>query len=119
MKTHASMNLIYRLILTQVLNAWVAVAEITRGQGKGAGRKLIATTALLLNAALVQAAPDGGQVVTGTGSITQSSATITSNQASQNLSLTWASFNIAPTKMIVLRHKFAPAMAKQCLVHGY
>jgi hypothetical protein len=42
MKRHGSLNLIYRLVWSHVLNAWVAVAETTRGRGKGGRRKLTA-----------------------------------------------------------------------------
>jgi len=93
MKRHGSMNHIFRLIWSQVLNAWVAVAETTRGRGKGSRRKLVAA-ALSLTSAMALAAPDGGQVVTGSGSINQAGATTIINQSSQNLSLTWQHFNV-------------------------
>lgn len=94
MKRHASMNRVYRLVWSQVLNAWVAVREHARGRGKESSRTLVAA-ALSLSAALVQAAPIGGQVASGAGSISQSGATTTITQSSQNLSLNWQSFNIA------------------------
>ena len=94
MKSHASMNRIYRLVWSRVRNAWVAAAETARGRGKGSSRKLVAA-ALSLSAALAQAAPAGGQVAAGAGSISQSGATTTIEQSSQNLSLNWQSFNIA------------------------
>ena len=61
MKRHASMNRIYRLIWSHLLNTWVAVAENARGQGKGKGtsRKL-ATVALSLSTAVAYAGPLGG-----------------------------------------------------------
>ncbi len=34
MFAHASMNRIYRLVWSEVLGAWVAVAENARGRGK-------------------------------------------------------------------------------------
>jgi hypothetical protein len=34
MNRHGSLNRIYRLIYSRVLKAWVAVSEITKGQGK-------------------------------------------------------------------------------------
>ena len=34
------MNRIYRLVWSRVRNAWLVAAETSRGQGKGAGRKL-------------------------------------------------------------------------------
>ena len=42
----------------------------------------------------VQAAPTGGQVVGGAGSISQLGATTTINQASQNMAINWQSYNL-------------------------
>ena len=42
----------------------------------------------------VSAAPTGGNVVGGSGSISQSNLTTTINQASQNLAVDWQSFNV-------------------------
>jgi len=56
--------------------------------------------ALLFSASLVEADPNGGQVVTGTARITQSGTTTTINQTTQNLSLNWKSFDIAPTETV-------------------
>src|ERR1700730_19153841 len=98
MKRHGSMNHIYRLIWSQVMHCWVAVAETSRGRGKGSRSKLIAAALSLSTIALspivAQAAPVGGQVVSGAGNIAQSGTSTTITQASQNLSLTWSSFNI-------------------------
>ena len=110
MKRHASMNRIYRLVWSQVLNAWVAVSEIARGRGKRSNRRLIAV-ALSLTAAVAQAAPSGGQVVSGAGNITQSGATTTIQQSSQNLSLNWQSFNIASTENVNFQQPSAAAIA--------
>ena len=110
MKSHGSMNRVYRLIWSQVLNGWVAVAESGRGRGKGASRKLIAA-ALSLSAAFAQAAPVGGEVVSGAGSIAQSGTTTTIQQASQNLSLNWQSFNIAPQETVNFVQPSASAIA--------
>ncbi|MGS0744249.1 two-partner secretion domain-containing protein, partial [Glaciimonas sp. GG7] len=117
------MNHIFRLVWSHVLNGWVAVAEKTRGCGKGSGRKLsklmkaAALAAAALSAAGAQAAPVGGQVVTGTGSIAQSGAlttltTLTTiNQASQNLALSWKSFNIAAPETVNFVQPNASAIA--------
>jgi filamentous hemagglutinin family protein len=110
MKRHGSMNHIYRLVWSQVLNGWVAVAETARGRGKGSRRKLIAA-ALALSASLAQAAPVGGQLVSGAGSISQSGATTTVTQSSQNLSLTWKGFNIAPQETVNFVQPSASAIA--------
>src|SRR4051812_23396817 len=99
MNRHGSMNRIYRLIWNHVLNAWVAVAETARGRGKGGSRKLVAA-ALSLTAAWAMAAPNGGQVIGGSGSISQSGTTTNINQSSQNLSLTWRSFNVGSNETV-------------------
>ncbi|WP_211473880.1 YDG domain-containing protein [Collimonas humicola] len=99
MKRHGSMNHIYRLVWSTVTNGWIAVAETTRGRGKGGRRKLVAA-ALSLTAVAAQAAPTGGQVVAGSGSIRQSGATTTISQTSQNATLNWSGFNIAPQETV-------------------
>ena len=99
MNRHGSMNRIYRLVWSAVRNLWIPVAETARGRGKRSSGKLVAA-ALSLTCAIAQATPSGGQVVAGTGSITQSGATTTITQATQNLSLTWTSFNIAPQQTV-------------------
>jgi len=52
---------------------------------------------LLLNttsASLVTAGPVGGQVVGGSGSISQSGLNTTINQTSQNMAINWQSYNL-------------------------
>ncbi len=102
MNRHGSLNHIYRLIYSRALHAWVAVSEITKGQGKGgrsrqrlvnAGEKrggshegssglmdsrpsrspIWILLGLPLICPLAQAAPTGGLVVSGVGHIIQSS----------------------------------------------
>jgi filamentous hemagglutinin family protein len=110
MNRHGSMNRIYRLIWNHVLNAWVAVAETARGRGKGGSRKLVAA-ALSLTAAWAMAAPNGGQVIGGSGSISQSGTTTNINQSSQNLSLTWRSFNVGSNETVNFIQPSASAIA--------
>ncbi|HWW04671.1 YDG domain-containing protein [Collimonas sp.] len=110
MKRHGSMNHIYRLVWSAVANGWIAVAETTRGRGKGGRRKLVAA-ALSLTAIAAQAAPTGGQIVAGTGSIRQSGTTTTISQTSQNASLNWSGFNIAPQETVNFVQPSASAIA--------
>ncbi|WP_079204595.1 YDG domain-containing protein [Pseudomonas sp. CC6-YY-74] len=110
MKGRGSLNHLYRLVWSQVLGAWIAVAETTKGRGKGASRKLLVAV-VGLSSALAQAAPEGGQVVSGTGSIAQSGATTTITQATQNLSLNWDSFNIAAQETVNFNQPSATAIA--------
>ena len=107
---HASLNHIYRVVWSLVLNTWVAVSEITRGRGKSSSPKLVAA-ALSLTALLAQAAPSGGQIMAGAGSVSQSGNTTTVQQTSQNLSLNWNSFNIAPQETVNFLQPSASALA--------
>ena len=104
------MNRVYRLVWSQAQSTWVAVAESSRGRGKGASRKLIASV-ILLTGAVAQAAPVGGQVVSGVGSVTQVGNTTTINQSSQNLSLNWQSFNVAANETVNFVQPSASAIA--------
>src|ERR1700674_92428 len=99
MYRHASVNRIYRLVWSQASGSWVPVAETARGRGKRSCKSLIAV-GLSLAAGITEAGPLGGQVVAGSGNIAQSGAITTITQASPKLSLTWASFNIAPQETV-------------------
>lgn len=111
MKRHASMNRIYRLVWSQVLNAWVAVAENVKGRGKStSGRKLIAA-ALALASPLALAAPTGGQVSAGSGVIAQAGVTTTITQSTQNLAINWQSFDIAANEAVHFNQPNASAIA--------
>ena len=46
MHRHATLNRIFRLVWSHLHQAWVAVAEHARGQGKRAGRKCVRASAL-------------------------------------------------------------------------
>lgn len=116
MKRHASMNRIYRLVWNHILSTWVVVGENAKGRGKSiSGRKLVAA-ALALSACTIMlppamAGPSGGQVVSGAGSIAQTGATTTISQTSQNLSLNWQSFNVAPLETVNFVQPSASALA--------
>jgi filamentous hemagglutinin family protein len=83
----------------RILKACMVVAKTPLGRGKGSTSKIFAA-ALSFSPGYAIAVPDGGQVVTGNASISQSGATTTINQTSQNLSLKWTSFDIAPTETV-------------------
>jgi hypothetical protein len=105
MKSHASLNRIYRLVWSHVLNSWVAVAETCRGFGKGGSRKLVAAATALTIAGsaigLAQAAPTGGVVVPGSGSATiASGAGTVITQTTPNVSINWTGFNIGVSETV-------------------
>ncbi|KAB8058115.1 filamentous hemagglutinin N-terminal domain-containing protein [Janthinobacterium sp. FT14W] len=114
MHRHGSLNHIYRLVWSHVLNAWVAVAETSRGRGKGSRRKLAAAAAAMTALALggpALAAPTGGQVVAGTASISQQGSTTTIRQDSQQAALNWNSFNVGAHETVNFIQPSASALA--------
>jgi filamentous hemagglutinin family protein len=116
MHRHASLNRIFRLVWSHLHQAWVVVSETSRGRGKRASRKLLLTAAALAAAPLAQAGPTGGQVTNGTGAITQSGATTTINQSSQNLSLQWNSFNTNASETVNFVQPSSSALAVNRIV---
>jgi filamentous hemagglutinin family protein len=110
MKRHGSLNHIFRLVWSQVLGCWVAVAENSRGRGKSASRKLVAAT-LLLAGATALAGPLGGQVTAGSAGIAQSGSTTTITQTSQNVALNWNSFNVGATETVNFMQPGASSLA--------
>ena len=103
------MNHVYRLVWSDRQNAWVAVSELARGRKKGGGKLAAAT--LCLVTVVAQAAPGGGQVVSGSGQISSSGNATTITQSSPNLSLNWSSFNIAPQETVSFLQPSASAVA--------
>ncbi|MGK5058479.1 YDG domain-containing protein [Janthinobacterium sp. LB2P49] len=114
MHRHGSLNHIYRLVWSHVLNAWVAVAETSRGRGKGSRRKLAAAAAAMTALALggpALAAPTGGQVVAGTASISQQGNSTTIRQSSQQAALNWSGFNVGANETVNFVQPSASALA--------
>ncbi|WP_041766468.1 YDG domain-containing protein [Psychromonas ingrahamii] len=100
------------------MKCWVAVAADTqergkantRERGKGNNKKLIAV-ALSLPGFAVIAAPQNGQVLTGSAGITQSGTTTVISQNSQNLSLNWDSFNVSSSETVNFEQPGASSLA--------
>lgn len=109
------MNQVYRVVWNASKQVWQAVSEIGRRRGKntttsiarrgvGAQRMqspyattlsaTVLATALLLDNAMAAELPTGGNVVAGTGQISQSGTTLTVNQGSSNLVINWNSFSV-------------------------
>ena len=97
------MNRTYRLVWSEAAQRYVPAAEGARARGKSGGCKALSRLgAVVLAASLgsncvgtAVAAPTGGAVATGQGTISQSGSTTTVSQQSQNLSLNWVGFSIA------------------------
>ncbi len=108
----ASLNCIYRLIYSRVLNAWVAVSEITRGQGKaGSARRLMVLVMGLGLVRLAEGMPSGGTVTMGSGVIIRSGLTMDIQQNSQDLGLSWKGFNIGLNETVDFMQPNAGAVA--------
>jgi len=111
------MNRIYRLVWSQINQAWVAVAENAKGHGKSiSARKLVAATAALIGGSLLASsayAADAGNatVVGGAGSVSQSGATTTINQSSQRLAIDWTNLSTAANEALVFKQPNASAIA--------
>ncbi len=58
-----------------------------------------------------QTAPTGGQIISGTGNISQTDETTTINQSSDNVSVNWQSFNIAPQHTVNFVQPSASSLA--------
>ena len=101
---HASMNRIYRLIWSEILGAWVAVAENARGKGKRSGRTLLAPACAALGLGASMAAfaappapttlPAGAKVVGGQVVITQNGAAMNIQQSTARGAIDWQTFNL-------------------------
>ena len=103
MYSHASMNRIFRLIWSEALGTWIAVAEHTRGRGKCNRSALLAPALLafgLATGAQAAGAPDpatlptAGKVVAGSATINQQGAAMTVTQSTQRGAIDWQTFNI-------------------------
>lgn len=103
-----AMNHIYRVIWNRQKQVWQAVSELGKGQAKATSetriRRRTPTAAQTLAASVLSSVvitpafaadlPTGGQVVAGSGQISQSGTTMTVTQNSDNLVTNWNSFNV-------------------------
>jgi filamentous hemagglutinin family protein len=77
-------------------------------------RRLVAylvIAGMFMPAAFVQAGPTDAQVTAGAVIVSQSGNTTTVTQSSQNLSINWQSFNIAPQEAVNFVQPSAPSVA--------
>ena len=92
------------------MRGWVSAGRAPLGW-RGKSFRMRIAAALLLSITTLHATPAGGLVVAGLGSISQSGSTTTVTQSSQNLSLAWGSFNIAPQQTVNFLQPSASAIA--------
>jgi filamentous hemagglutinin family protein len=108
------MNNSYKLVYSEALNTWVAVAEHVSARGKKSAVRLVTAAALLAGGAVgtgwalaapplitppaVNQLPTGGQVAAGTVNISQTQTAAAANMAIQQSSnraiVNWQSFNV-------------------------
>ena len=82
---NAGLNRAYRLVWSEVHQAFVAVSELASSRGKRSGKAAVVLAAASLvglagmgsSAALAQNLPTGGQVVAGSGAMAQTGQTLT------------------------------------------
>ncbi|WP_411877753.1 YDG domain-containing protein [Polaromonas sp. YR568] len=134
MKSHASMNRIYRLVWNAALSVWVAVAENAKGRGKGgpghggvAGSepasgfvlhaRCRAALGLVLSLAFAvtqqaQAADAANATVSaGAAGVTTVGNTTTVNQSSQRAAIDWTSLSTRANEALVFNQPNAQAIA--------
>ncbi|WP_411883172.1 YDG domain-containing protein [Polaromonas sp. YR568] len=116
MKSHASMNRIYRLVWNAALNLWVAVAENAKGRGKaGSARNkaallmLVPLSALMHQAGAADAA--NATVSAGAASVATAGNTTTISQASQRAAIDWTSLSTRANEALVFNQPNAQAIA--------
>ncbi|NYE31176.1 filamentous hemagglutinin family protein, partial [Rhodanobacter sp. K2T2] len=103
------MNRIYRLCWNRSSAQWVPACEFAKSSSPGSARRrvighrtaMLSVLSLALGmTGLACAGTTGGQVTAGVGQISQSGNTTTIRQSSQNLSLSWQSFDIAANQTV-------------------
>ncbi|WP_168735280.1 two-partner secretion domain-containing protein [Pseudothauera rhizosphaerae] len=98
----ASLNHAYRLVWSDVLGAFVAVAEFARARGKSrSGRALLAPA--LLAPALALAGPSGGVLTHGSASISQAGKLTEIIQSSQKAVINWQGFSVGQDETVNFR----------------
>ncbi|WP_457280513.1 two-partner secretion domain-containing protein [Polaromonas sp. P5_D5] len=137
MKSHASINRIYRLVWNAALGLWVAVAETAKGRSRGGSarsgvevasagprgglvfvlhERCRAAVVMLLamsvfNLQVHAADALNSTVVVGSGNVSTSGATTTINQASQRLAIDWTHLSTAANEALVFNQPNAQAIA--------
>ncbi|WP_411877758.1 MBG domain-containing protein [Polaromonas sp. YR568] len=138
MKSHASMNRIYRLVWNEALSLWVAVAENAKGASKGGSarsrvvvadaggesfgagftlhsrcRAALALMVSLLVIPFQAHAADAANatVSAGTAAVTTVGNTTTINQASQRAAIDWTSLSTRANESLVFNQPNAQAIA--------
>lgn len=102
------MNHHYRIIWSQVANAWVAVSELSKGHGKSAAtrKRMVAALATLGLSTLSMTSsaldlPTGAQVTAGAASVQMpAKGALLVNQSTQRAVIKWNDFSIGQGKQV-------------------
>lgn len=109
------MNHVYRIVWNSVLQTWQVAAESARARGKSrtavTSAASLASSLLFAGLSFAQALPTGGQVVGGSGSITQSGSTMTVTQSTSRMAVDWQSFSIGQGSTVNFVQPSASAVA--------
>jgi filamentous hemagglutinin family protein len=119
MKSHASINRIYRLVWSPVSSCCVAVAENARGHGKGGASSVRvarnATSLALAMACFAQQAwaadAANATVSAGAASVATAGNTTTINQSSQRAAIDWTRLSTRANEALVFNQPNAQAIA--------
>lgn len=113
------MNQQYRVVWNEAVGAWQAVCEICRSNGKSKSSRRVLRVASLMAAGSLLAAtqvfaaglPTGGNVVAGSGSISQAGTSMTINQSTAKMAVDWQSFSVGQGNTVNFVQPNASAVA--------
>lgn len=117
------MNRIYRLVWNAALSVWVAVAENSRGCGKGGSSRartgshtgflsaMVLAVSALFAAQAHAADAANATVVAGSGSVTTNGLNTTITQTTQRLAIDWTSLSTRANETLVFSQPNASAIA--------
>lgn len=113
------MNQQYRVVWNEAVGAWQAVCEICRSNGKSkSSRRALRVASLMAAGSLLAATqvfaaglPTGGNVVAGSGSISQSGTSMTINQSTAKMAVDWQSFSVGQGNTVNFVQPNASAVA--------
>ena len=101
-------NLLFRC---RVQDNWITFVEHAKARRITVAVRNLLVTAIAFTAPLAFAAPTGGQVSSGAGTIAQAGANTTITQTSQNLAINWQTFSIGSNEAVHFSQPNASSIA--------
>ncbi|WP_076591420.1 GLUG motif-containing protein [Herminiimonas arsenitoxidans] len=111
------MNHIYRLVWSQLANAWIAVAENAKAHGKAIGARKLSVSALVLSGGALftpfayAASAADATVTLGNGNVNTVGNTTTINQHTQNIAIDWVGLSTAANEALIFNQPNSAAIA--------